>query len=103
MSPREHMTKPRRAGPEKSGPAKNEKAPKATMPKAPFHRRDDKRPDERSAIHEPRLNPYPASKKPGKGANRPEQRGAGRPEDKRPNAQEHGIGARVSRRASDRL
>jgi len=98
------MTKPRRPGSEKSGPAKNEKAPKATMPKAPFHRRDDKRrPDERSAIHEPRPNPYFASKKPGKATNRPEQRGALRPEDKRPNSQEHGIGARVSRRASDRL
>ena len=98
------MTKARRTGSEKNGPAKNEKAPKATMPKAPFHRRDDKpRRDERSAIHEPTRTPYSANKRQENAGKRLEPRGAGRPEGKKPNSQEHGVGARISRRAADRL
>ena len=97
------MTKAKRPG-----SAKNEKAPTATKPKAPFHRGDDKRRgDKRTAAYEApkdsRRVPYSASKSPDNAANRPEQRMMARPVNKNANSQEHGVGARISRRAADRL
>jgi 23S rRNA (cytosine1962-C5)-methyltransferase len=90
-------------------PAKNEKAPTATKPKAPFHRSDDKRRGGgRIVAHEATQkdsgrNPYSAGKSPIKSANRPEPRAADRSADRKPLSNDHGVGARISRRAADRL
>jgi 23S rRNA (cytosine1962-C5)-methyltransferase len=74
------------------------------MPKAPFGRRDDKRrPDERSAVHEPKRSPYSAKKAPGNTEKRTEQRSSTSAGNATANSNEHGLGARISRRAADRL
>ncbi len=89
------MTKAKRPG-----SAKNEKAPTATKPKAPFHRSHDKRrPDERTAAQDFKRIPYSADKS----TARPEKRAGERPSSPKPSSNEHGIGARISRRAADRL
>ncbi len=89
------MTKAKRPGPEK-----NDRAPAATKPKAPFHRSHEKRrPDERTAGHDSKRIPSSADKS----TNRPEKRAADRFETPKPSSNEHGIGARISRRAADRL
>jgi 23S rRNA (cytosine1962-C5)-methyltransferase len=88
------MTKAKRPG-----PAKNEKAPTATKPKAPFHRDDKRRPDERTAAGTFKRIPYSA----GKSTAQPEKRAGDSPTNPKPGSNPHGIGARISRRAADRL
>ncbi len=89
------MTKAKRPGPDKY-----EKAPTAKKPKAPFHRIHDKRrPDEATAAHDLKRIPYAANKS----TNQPEKRKADPPANPKTNSNEHGFGARISRRAADRL
>jgi 23S rRNA (cytosine1962-C5)-methyltransferase len=93
------MTKAKRPEPDKS-----EKAPMATKPKAPFHRGDDKRRPDRTAVHEAaksdsRRIPYSSDKS----SNRPEKRTKNGPVNPKASSHEHGMGARISRRAADRL
>jgi len=94
------MTKAKRPGPDK-----NEKAPTAIKRTAPFQRSHDKRrPEERTAAHEaakndPKRIPYSADKS----SNRSEKRADNRPPNPKASSHEHGVGARISRRAADRL
>ena len=93
------MTKAKRPGPDK-----NEKAPMATTPKAPFHRvSEKKRPQGRTAAQEavnaPRRTP-PSSNR---STIQSEKRPWDRPANPKASTTEHGLGARISRRAADRL
>jgi 23S rRNA (cytosine1962-C5)-methyltransferase len=90
------MTKAKRPGPDK-----NEKAPTASKPKAPFHRSHNKRRAEEptAAANDSRRIPYSADKS----SNRPEKRARDRPANPKARSNEHGVGARISRRAADRL
>ena len=100
------------------GYGKNEKAPKASEPKAPFHRRhDQQRPEGRTVGQDSKRIPYPSNKS----THPSTKQGSVRPEKARPekvspekrtadpsasskrSSNEPGIGARISRRAADRL
>jgi len=90
------------------GSDKNEKAPKATKPKAPFHRSpDERRPAKRTATQDSKRIPYPAKTSTDEAGKptivRREKRTAERPGSPKPSSNEYGIGARISRRAADRL
>jgi 23S rRNA (cytosine1962-C5)-methyltransferase len=86
-------------------PGRIEKAPEASVRKAPFQRSGDKQqPEKRAAGHgavkkdasnDSKRIPYSADKVTGHSGKRDASRNAG--------ANEHGLGARVSRRAADRL
>jgi len=85
-------------------PVRIEKAPEASVRKAPFQRRDKPRPEKRAAGHgavkkdasnDSKLIPYSANKVTGHPGNKAASRSG--------NSSEHGLGARVSRRAADRL
>jgi 23S rRNA (cytosine1962-C5)-methyltransferase len=85
---------------------KKEKAPKASEPQAPFHRsHEQRRPEERAASHDSKRIPFPAKKS----TDQTTKRSTGRPEtagqaaNRKSGSNEHDIGARISRRAADRL
>jgi 23S rRNA (cytosine1962-C5)-methyltransferase len=89
------MTKAKRPGPDK-----NEKAPAATKPKAPFHGSHDKRRrDERTAGHNSKRIPYSANR----AASTSAKPTIDPPAIHKSGSNAHGIGARISRRAADRL
>jgi len=97
------MTEAKRPGPDKT-----EKAPKATKPKAPLHRSHDKRrPEELTAGHDSKRIPYAAKTSRDQSTKRisvrPEKQTAERGANPKPSSNEYGIGARISRRAADRL
>ena len=89
------MTKAKRPRPDK-----NEKAPTATKPKAPFQRSHDKPwRDERTARDDSKRIPYSANKS----SVRADKQSLNRPANPKPSSNQHGVGARVNRRAADRL
>jgi len=92
------MTKAKRPGPDK-----NEKAPTATKPKAPFHRSPDKRRSEGRTAAPEAANSRRIPNSANKSTERSEKRTAGRPANLKASSKEHGFGARISRRAADRL
>jgi len=92
------MTKAKRPGPDK-----NEKAPTATKQKAPFHRSPDKRRSEGRTAAPEAANSRRIPNSANKSTERSEKRTAGRPANLKASSKEHGFGARISRRAADRL